>query len=108
MPPRAPAARATRLFAGDRVARVGVEALRAAAVQQLAQDRRLQARQPQAPQAVGAATARAMSSGDAPEKPTIWRRVLMTSVGFRIAETTAVETPPHATSNATVVADIFL
>ena len=42
------------------------------------------------------ATARAMSRGDAPEKPTIWRRVLMTSVGFRIAETTAVETPPQA------------
>ena len=34
------------LFTSDRVARVGVEALRAAAVQQLAQDRRLQARQP--------------------------------------------------------------
>ena len=48
-----------------------------------------------------------MSSGDAPENPTIWRRVLMTSVGFRIAETTAVETPPQATSNATVVADIL-
>ena len=42
------------LFAGHRVARVGVEALRAAAVQQLAQDRRLLARQPLAPQAVGA------------------------------------------------------
>ena len=54
------------------------------------------------------ATARAMSRGDAPEKPTIWRRVFMTSVGFRIAETTAVLTPPQATSNATVVADILL
>ena len=48
-----------------------------------------------------------MSSGDAPENPTIWRRVLMTSVGFRTAETTAVETPPQATSKATVVADIL-
>ena len=34
------------VVAGDRIARVGVEALRAAAVQQLAQDRGLEARQP--------------------------------------------------------------
>ena len=51
--------------------------------------------------------ARAMSSGDAPEKTDNLAPRFYDVGRIRIAETTAVETPPQAASNATVVADIF-